>query len=72
MTNFTIPEEKIHHAAYDACMTPMQPNGEPEPEHAYYDGFMHGVRWAMDQINLMTLQQNPETILHPERPTDLK
>ena len=35
-------DEEIHKMAYNACMKPSMPNGEPEPEHGYYDAYVNG------------------------------
>jgi len=38
-------DEEIHEAAYNACMKPSMPNGEPEPEHTFYDAFVQCADW---------------------------
>lgn len=38
-------DEEIHKAAYNACMKPSMPNGEPEPEHTFYDAFVQCADW---------------------------
>lgn len=47
----SLPTEKeIHEAAYNACVKPSMPNGEPEPEHAFYDAFVQCADWLKRQI----------------------
>ena len=43
-----VTDEDIHKIAYNACMHPSMPNGEPEPEHTYYDAFIEGAKAMRD------------------------
>lgn len=43
-------DEDIHRIAYNACMKPSMPNGEPDPDRAYYNAYTHGMIDMREEI----------------------
>ena len=43
-------EDQIHEWAYNYCMMPGMPEGEPEPDMQIYSAFCDGVEWLRNQI----------------------
>ena len=43
-------DAEIHDKAYDYCITPSMPEGEPEADMQVYEAFCDGIEWLRNQI----------------------